>query len=386
MNTPLEAGLAYAALGWRVVPLHPISNQSDGKRPRLFRWPKQASCSPTSIQSWFARWPDSGVGIVTGQDSGVFVVDVDPRHGGTDSLRRLEEQHGPLPTTVEAKTGGGGRHLFFRWPEDGQVITSTAGRLGAGLDVRGRGGFVVAAPSPHVSGVAYAWRDERSPGDLVAAPAPRWLLETLQRPTPAKPGEGKRKPTPERAAAETDRPVIDGRRNIILIRRGGALRRAGLSSAAIRAALIAENQAVCVPPLDDDEIRDIAEKSAGWLPPWISDEVEFLNDPRLDALARHVLAGLLRHTNHEGKTYVGLRTLGKELALSKNTVGDRIQRLVACGRVEIVSSTSTRTVRRLKPFSPLSLPSPTSSPNSHEDNTGGGSYVQSDGTEGAEAA
>lgn len=48
----------------------------------------------------------------------------------------LEERNGALPETVESITGGGGRHLFFRWP--GRAIKNKVA-LAPGLDIRADG-------------------------------------------------------------------------------------------------------------------------------------------------------------------------------------------------------------------------------------------------------
>lgn len=60
------------------------------------------------IKKWAA---DGGnLGVRTGRQSSCFVLDVDPRNGGDDSLRALVEEHGPLPTTYTVQSGGGGTH------------------------------------------------------------------------------------------------------------------------------------------------------------------------------------------------------------------------------------------------------------------------------------
>jgi hypothetical protein len=56
-------------------------------------------------------------------------------------LRRIGRD-ARLSDTLEARTGGGGTHFFFALPE-GQIIRSSAGKLGPGLDVRAEGAYVV---------------------------------------------------------------------------------------------------------------------------------------------------------------------------------------------------------------------------------------------------
>jgi hypothetical protein len=175
--TPLDHACYYAARGWRVAPIPP-----GHKYPKdLPQWQIEATTDVAVIEAWWAANPAHGVSIVTGDASGIFVVDVDPRHGGDDTLADLEHEHGIPLDTVECLTGGGGRHLYFAMPE-GVTITNDAGkRLGPGLDVRGEGGQVVAPPTIHPeTELAYEWEALSDPFDGVApAPAPAWLVELL---------------------------------------------------------------------------------------------------------------------------------------------------------------------------------------------------------------
>jgi hypothetical protein len=149
------------------------------------RWSQQATQDPAQVEAWWNSdfgYPTDGVGIVTGTPSNLLVLDIDPRHGGVETLARLEEKHGPLPRTVTARTGSDGLHKFFE--AGGGKYRSTVGLLGPGLDTRGEGGFVVAAPSLHRSGKRYEWL--YGPRKFPIAPAPTWLTEQLTRPqTPA---------------------------------------------------------------------------------------------------------------------------------------------------------------------------------------------------------
>ncbi len=158
MTAPcLAAALAYAAHGWPVVPLHgperPVEHP--GKRPWLPDWTNTATTDYPTIRRWWAERPDSNVGIVTGPRSGLAVLDIDPRSGGTDSLAALEGRVGVLPGTVQNLTGGG-LHLLYAHP--GCKVTSRAHSLGRGLDVKADGGQIVAPPSIHPeTGRTYAW-------------------------------------------------------------------------------------------------------------------------------------------------------------------------------------------------------------------------------------
>src|SRR5262249_22810872 len=115
---------------------------------------KDATTDPDTILRWWAECPSANVGIATGALSGFIGLDVDPRHRGDESLAALEREHGKLPATVEAGTAGGGRHLLFA--HSGVPIRNRV-NLARGLDVRADGGYIVAPPSQHASGEAYAW-------------------------------------------------------------------------------------------------------------------------------------------------------------------------------------------------------------------------------------
>ena len=99
----------YIGRGWSIIPIRPVD-----KRP-LVRWEEFQHRHPSEAEAraWFCGCPEAGIGIVTGTNSGLVVVDIDVRHGGDGALEHLEREHGRLATTVECRTGGGGRHLYF---------------------------------------------------------------------------------------------------------------------------------------------------------------------------------------------------------------------------------------------------------------------------------
>ena len=177
----LAAALAYAARGWAVMPLR-------GKIPRTPHGLKDATTDPETIKEWHRKWPGANWGIATGEASGIVVLDVDGP-AGIATLDALLDEHGHLPETPEAVTGGGGRHVLFRYPAGG--VRNSAGKVGDKLDVRGDGGYIVAAPSLHAIGNRYEWIDGLSPDDASLSDAPDWLLAKMRgapaappRPTP----------------------------------------------------------------------------------------------------------------------------------------------------------------------------------------------------------
>ena len=127
---------------------------------------------------WFdGQYRDYNIGVVTGKVSNnVFVVDVDIGEGkpGVETLDDLCLANDDLPDTLEQITGSGGRHYFFKAPDDVEIITGK-NTLGEGIDTRGEGGFVVVAPSNHKSGNHYNLNGHAE--DPFIEQSPDWLRE-----------------------------------------------------------------------------------------------------------------------------------------------------------------------------------------------------------------
>lgn len=118
-------------------------------------WIEYQSHIPTEeeICQWWQQYPNANIGIITGKISRIVVIDLDPDKGSNESGARVYEQ---APTDFVAKTGRGGYHLYYRYPEDADRIPNWVG-LFPGVDVRADGGYVVAPPSAHSSGRLYEW-------------------------------------------------------------------------------------------------------------------------------------------------------------------------------------------------------------------------------------
>jgi hypothetical protein len=152
----------YAACGYPVIPMHAArpgggctcpagSGCSEaGKHPRLAAWPRLATTDPATVRGWWRRWPDANLALATGRR--FDVLDLDGSQG-VEALRAIL-QRDPLehPGPV-ARSGGGGWHLLY-------APTGLGNRVGllAGVDWRGQGGLIVAAPSRHASGGRYRWQ------------------------------------------------------------------------------------------------------------------------------------------------------------------------------------------------------------------------------------
>lgn len=168
-NGSLEHALLYLSHGWPTIPIGLDSISKGWKKP-LIKWQPYQTNLPTEqdLHNWWKLWPDARVGIVTGKLSGIIVVDIDPRHGG--SIDNID-----LPPTLISKTGGGGWHYYYKHPKN-QVIPNASNSPHKGIDIRGDGGFVVAPPSLHASGEQYEWSLLGLDTELIA-PCPDWLAE-----------------------------------------------------------------------------------------------------------------------------------------------------------------------------------------------------------------
>ncbi|HEX4612564.1 MAG TPA: bifunctional DNA primase/polymerase [Urbifossiella sp.] len=162
--------------GFRLVPAAGPDWKADfdrGKQPLVSI--HHATTDPARLTAWADQYRGCNWLYVPGD--GQLVLDVDPRHGGDRTLAELLREHGPLPRTAEAGTGGGGVHYHFAAPAGLGVKTDLKGNPGLTLAGGGRMGFVV-PPCVHRSGKPYAWRT--APWDVAPAVAPAWLLAVAE--------------------------------------------------------------------------------------------------------------------------------------------------------------------------------------------------------------
>ena len=248
-TTRVADALDYARRGWPVLPLHSVGDDgrctcgkpdcaSPGKHPRTRRGVHDATTDEARVRAWWAEWPDANIGIRTGKASGLLVLDEDPRHGGSKSLRALEERHGPLPESLHVHTGGQGTHRYFA-NGDGSVRSQI---IAPGLEIKGEGSYAVAPPSvterEYVLDPCCTWDDP-------IAPPPAWLAAML-----SDGSQRELKSLPDR--------ITEGQRNKWLASLAGSMRNRNASESIILAALKAANEERCDPPLSESEIRDIA--------------------------------------------------------------------------------------------------------------------------------
>lgn len=240
--------LRYAKMGWPVFPLsgkHPLP-QSNGF--------KDASTDEAKVGKMWKTGSHYNVGIATG--FAFWVLDIDLKTGGDDSLESLELKHGKLPPTLQQITGTGGRHYLFQVPQD-LTVKNSAGAVAPGIDVRGVGGYIVAPPSVHPdTGRNYAWDGLNEIEQDPILPAPEWLIDAI------------RKHQSHNAPALTVIPlqITAGGRNDLLFRRAASLRNHGFEKDELISVLTTLNTSRCNPPLPIPEIIKIAESVCKYPP------------------------------------------------------------------------------------------------------------------------
>lgn len=167
----LDMALHYASsLNWAV---HPVGVD---KQPTSAHGRNDATTDEKTIKRFFRN--GAQIGVATGKESGLFVVDIDlddkRQINGYETLEYLESVHGPLPVTPCQRTGRGGMQYLFRYAPG---LKNSAGKIGAGIDTRGDGGYIVVAPSRNQNG-PYTW--VLSPDDTPIAPCPQWIIDVLK--------------------------------------------------------------------------------------------------------------------------------------------------------------------------------------------------------------
>ena len=234
-NFTLNEALMAVDKGYSVIPLNPR-----GKTPKV-PWLEYQSIRATKeeVRDWHKQWPDMNYGIVTGEISGITVLDVDAKYGGLESLEQLRDR---LPEVPIVSTGGGGYHLYFT--SSGEVNAENSATTG--LDIRGNGGYVVGAGSTHANGTVYGWELN----GVSPQPMPTWLPELAK---------GKPKPEPVIKSGTTGTVIPEGKRNNSLTKQAGELHRKGLNTDVIEAVLIHINATQCVPSLPNSEVHTIVD-------------------------------------------------------------------------------------------------------------------------------
>jgi hypothetical protein len=222
--------------GWRLLPV-----EARGKIPLIKKWSENASSDENQIRAWMKEFRGCNWGVATGPESNLVIVDLD-----SDAAHERLKQWGTIPATFTVKTRRGW-HLYFLYPN--AAIKTVAGEVAEGIDIRGKGGQAVFPPSVHESGVVYEVINDHEP-----MPVPEWLLEKL----PTRDSKSKQRVEAKELPTDDMQSIPQGQRNDRLFRIACSLNKQGLPAEEIEATLLGINARQCDPPLDEEEVRQIA--------------------------------------------------------------------------------------------------------------------------------
>lgn len=164
ISTLHETALHISAAGIPVLPLYP-----KGKKP-ICKW-SDASTDHEQINKWWNENPEYNLAILTGEKSGVVVLDFD-----SEDVWQLCRRKG-LPDAPTVKTGRG-YHLYCKYKPGLKTRSKLLGING--FDIRTDGGIVVTPPSVHENGNIYTWLDENDLDEKELGDLPEWLFSEVK--------------------------------------------------------------------------------------------------------------------------------------------------------------------------------------------------------------
>ena len=224
MTNSLDIALSVALdLGLPVFPCMETLNEKGkvSKRPYTRNGFKDACREEVQIRKWWGQHPNALIGVPTGEQSGIFVIDIDQSDvkDGEASFHALGVND---PMTCQTKTVSGGRHIIFKYPDGYNLKNTTSGPLGNHIDTRGNGGYVIWAGSKTCLG-DYQYREGFTPNETSFCDLPPQLLNMLVN-------------TDEEffSGLISNGPIPEGKRNDTLFREGVRLANKGVSDDLVR--------------------------------------------------------------------------------------------------------------------------------------------------------
>ena len=242
MNKP-EMAKKYIELGRSIIPL-----KADDKKP-IGSWTKYQTerMSPDEAFNYFTKNPDANMGMVTGEISGISVIDID----GKEGFDALNDAKIRLPDTTIVKTPRGWHYYYKYNPE----LKQGANRLEK-VDIRNDGGYVVVPPS-EVGGVPYN-RAEHSMNKVSEfnESVPKEFTGGVHSPQTSKLVSASEIERPKWVAEALKNGVESGRRNDIATRLCGYFHSKGIGKDIILT-MLSEFASKCTPPIPQKELEDI---------------------------------------------------------------------------------------------------------------------------------
>jgi RecA-family ATPase len=220
----------YVDTGWSILPVKP-----EEKRPFMSNWLQYMKTRATRemVENWFTNLSGAGVGMVTGKISNIIVLDVE-----SYCPTPIEEILKKYPTQLISKTGSGGYHLFYQYPQNVTKVANRV-RIFEGADLRADGGFIVLPPTRHPNGNNYEWVQKGTPMAF-----PLSLLDLESKPTVQNEGW----------ITEALRGVSEGGRNDTCARLAGYFFKKGMTYDIVEALILDWNERND-PPMPVHEVR-----------------------------------------------------------------------------------------------------------------------------------
>lgn len=169
-HSNLDATLHLGSAGLFVFPVQVTFNAGTGrwdKKPCITGWQDKATSDESAIRAFWRVYPAALPGLALGR-AGLVVLDAD-RHGGPDGVsafHALVDEHGLPPGVVKVNTAGAGEHWLFRNLAH-DPLGNGEGVLPGGINIRGRGGFIVAPGAVRPDGKC--WIEPKDGPKLVTA-------------------------------------------------------------------------------------------------------------------------------------------------------------------------------------------------------------------------
>ena len=326
----LDEAINLANKGFRIIPCL-------GKKPVIPKWQINATSNIETIKKQWEK-EDYNIGILTGKDGGNIVVidcDIKENINGINNLQNyLKEIDVKLPKTLSATSGKGGKHYYFKTNIDIKTRTNYPCK---GVDIRGKGGLIIAPPSIHENGNRYKWDNSY---DIATLPH---KLETILQ-------EDISKLTKKIKQSQKDTTLIEnkniniGERNITLFKIASKLFKTGLDYEVISNFIQQENDNRCEVPLSKDELKILLHSSLKYHQQVDSHNKIFGGKYKSTTIAIYWLIWSLCLNTLNGKIYYSQRQLCDMLGIKNiNSLTDNMKPLLddeLIGREKVRSKNS----------------------------------------------
>lgn len=260
-NNRREAAVEYVAHGKAIFPVWTVGPdgkcacgdpncESPGKHPMTKNGFKDAEASKEMVKDW---WGPQGlkpnIGMVTGAESGIVVLDSDVGHAkdGMKSLEAVGYGKKELGNTRRVRSQSGGYHFYYR-SDDSNLKSKPA--VFDGVDFKANDAYIIVPPSQGAKG-PYTYGNDKAP-----CPLPEDLRQLLLAPKPAVyESQGGGMPTG----------VKQGARNDTLFKYCCWLRAIRLGKQEILV-LAESSNGTFKPPLDKSEVEKLVESAVDYDP------------------------------------------------------------------------------------------------------------------------